>query len=559
MVLRSPLVLALFLSVAVGSSAAIVAWRQRPKPGAMPLVGLLIGQTWWSTCIIFKLQATTLASQLFWIKLSSVGVALIPISWLLFALEYTGNDRYIRPWTVSVLAVVPVLTVVFALTTQYQDLLYIQESTAQSGPDLQLGGVWFWVIAGYTYLLGSLGTVPLFGMLKSGARAIQLQSVTLFVGVLAPWVTNVLFLAGVFPGSRIDPTPIAFSISGVAYLYGVRRHRLFETSPTPTKRARQYLFDQMDTGAAVVDRNDYIVHGNDTFFDIVGRSEREVLGAPASESIPEFESVPDEGTGEGFLTFGDGIANRSYDVRVTRISDVRDRLIGRVITFHDVSEYQRQQQRLKVLNRILRHNIRTETNVIYGYADQFTGDAADIVQDRAMRIAELGEKGRQAIDLFEEAHELGDSAPLTALLEQSIAAIRAESDVAVDRDLPPRDIRVAPVFSWVFSNLLENAAEHGAVDDGTRVRVDVNVREEDARVTIADDGTGIDEGEISVLEEGTETALKHGSGMGLWIVKWGVDIAGGDVHFRANEPTGTVVVVDVPILARSGESGSPQT
>ncbi|MFB6092558.1 MAG: histidine kinase N-terminal 7TM domain-containing protein [Haloquadratum sp.] len=556
MALPHPLVLALFLSVAVGTSAAILAWRQRPEPGATPLVGLVVGQSWWSVCIIFKLQAATLDAKIFWTALSSVGVGLIPFAWLLFALEYTGNDRYIRPWIVVVLAVVPVSTVVLALTSGSHDLLYIGRASVGPGGvvHLQLGGVWYWVIAAYTYLLGVVGTVPLLGTLTSGARAIKRQGVILLVGIFAPWLTNLLFLAGALPRLPIDPTPIAFSVSGVAYLYALRRHRLFETSPTPTKRARQFLFDQMDTGAVVVDRNDYVVYANDTFFDIVDADERAVLGAPAGEVIPRYETFPPEGTVDGPLTIGDGIADRAYDVRVTPIADVRDRSIGRVVTFHDISEYRRQQQRLKVLNRVLRHNIRTETNIIHGYADRFSGQAAEIVQERAMRIDELGEKGRQAIELFDEAHGSPEPLSLTAMVEQAVETVRDEHAATVDVDPPSTDAEVASVCRYVFANLLENAASHGA-DGDANVRVDVEVGAESARVSVLDEGPGIDESEIAVLESGTETALEHGSGLGLWIVKWGVDIADGTVEFRENDPTGTRALVDVPVLSGAAPAG----
>jgi sensor histidine kinase regulating citrate/malate metabolism len=49
-----------------------------------------------------------------------------------------------------------------------------------------------------------------------------------------------------------------------------------------------------------------------------------------------------------------------------------------------------------------------------------------------------------------------------------------------------------------------------------------------------------------VLDSGTETALQHGSGLGLWLVKWGTEIVGGSVSFDRNEPTGTVVTATVP-------------
>jgi len=65
-------------------------------------------------------------------------------------------------------------------------------------------------------------------------------------------------------------------------------------------------------------------------------------------------------------------------------------------------------------------------------------------------------------------------------------------------------------------------------------------------LSVADDGPGIDPAEYEVLAHGTETPLEHGSGIGLWIVKWGIDQVGGSVSFAEREPHGTIVTVSVP-------------
>ncbi|WP_435125738.1 histidine kinase N-terminal 7TM domain-containing protein [Halobaculum sp. D14] len=546
--LLNPLVLALFLSVAVGAAATILAWRQRPDPGATPLVALLGGQTWWSVCLVFKLQMASTGAKVLWTWLALPGVVVVPVAWLLFALAYTGRDRFIQAENVALLAVVPVVTVALAATNDYHDLLTVSRQVTATGEVVLVeGGPWFWVLAGYTYLLGVLGMIPLFGLLTSAADLFRRQSATLLVAILMPWATNVLFLAGVFPSPGIDPTPIAFSVSGVAYLDAMSRHRLFGTTPAPTTRARQYLFDQTETGAVVVDRNGYVVDANDTFLDIVDRDEQSVLGAPAVDAVPEYDTFPEQGARKTPLSVGDDLGRRSYDVTVAQIHDVRGVLLGRVVTFHDISEHVRQQQRLTVLNRVLRHNLRTETNIIAGHAESFTGEAAETVRERAMRIAELGEKGREAIDLFDEAHGRTEPRSLAALLEDAVADVRDNYSVPVDLELPAGDVRVPAVLAPVFANLVENAAEHVSGVDG-RVRVTAGVATDAVRVTVADNGPGIDEYELAVLEAGTETALKHGSGLGLWIVKWGAEIADADVSFRPNDPTGSVVTLDIPLF-----------
>jgi len=93
----SPLSVALLTAVVTGTSAAILAWRERPDAGATWLALLLLGQVWWTTFLVFELEASTLAAKALWYDIQWVGVVLVPVGWLLFALEYTGRDRYVRP------------------------------------------------------------------------------------------------------------------------------------------------------------------------------------------------------------------------------------------------------------------------------------------------------------------------------------------------------------------------------------------------------------------------------------------------------------------------------
>nr|WP_188872573.1 histidine kinase N-terminal 7TM domain-containing protein [Halarchaeum rubridurum] len=545
----------LLVSIAVGTGAAILAWRERPKPGAFPLVALLAAQVWWSTCIVFRLRADTVPAKLQWLHLGWLGVVCVPVAWLCFALEYTGRDRYLRPRYVALLCAVPAATVALVALGGH-DLLVVESHTigANGVVRFEQGGPWYAVVAGYTYLLGLCGVAAIVELVGSDAVAFRGQGVTLLVGLAAPWVTNVAFLLGTFETAGVDPTPIAFAVSGVAYLGAITRYRLLETNPAPRRRARRLVFDGMREGAVVLDTNGNVVDANEYAVDALGITRELVLGEPATRVIPEYERLRDGNTA-GHLTLGDGDDARTYDAAVTDVSDVHDRHIGSIVTFHDVSRYVRQRQRLEVLNRVLRHNIRTETNVIHGYAERFgDSDAGRIVQERAARIEAVGEKGRQAVELFERTREEHTGRPLAGILDDCVTRVReSHPDVDVSYDPPPADVVVSSALSAVFDNLIENAARHNEGDE-RHVTVETRPDAEEVSVVVADDGPGIDAQETDVIRDGGESALRHGSGLGLWIVRWGTEIAGGRAEFDDREPTGTAVTVTVPRLdAPSGE------
>ncbi|WP_330995642.1 ATP-binding protein [Halobacterium salinarum] len=71
------------------------------------------------------------------------------------------------------------------------------------------------------------------------------------------------------------------------------------------------------------------------------------------------------------------------------------------------------------------------------------------------------------------------------------------------------------------------------------------------RPSVKDDGPGIPQTEQQVITSGVETPLKHGSGLGLWIVSWLVTRSNGPLSFNENTPQGSIVTIHLP-AAQSG-------
>ncbi|MFB6293985.1 MAG: sensor histidine kinase, partial [Halonotius sp.] len=95
----------------------------------------------------------------------------------------------------------------------------------------------------------------------------------------------------------------------------------------------------------------------------------------------------------------------------------------------------------------------------------------------------------------------------------------------------------------VLANLIENALEHG----GGAVTVAARAEGLTARIEVGDSGDGIPSHELGVIEEGKETDLEHGSGIGLWLVEWGATALGGDVSYETG-PEGTTATVELPAV-----------
>ncbi|MEM4781377.1 MAG: histidine kinase N-terminal 7TM domain-containing protein [Halalkalicoccus sp.] len=547
----TPAAVLIAVAALVAGAVAVLAWRERPEPGAASLAALMCAAAWWSTTHLGVLLAETLAGTLLWARLQWFASVALPVAWVVFALEYTGRDKYVRPPIVAGLAALPALTVALVWTNDAHGLIRESATLVEHGGYLvvqSVWGPWFYLIVGYAYLLAAFGSI-LFVQLALGSSFLyRSQAAALLVGAAIPWLSHLVYLVGAVPGTGLDLMAISFSGSGIALLAALSRGKLLEASPAASRLAGEFVLDRLDDGVVVVDSRERVVDANPAAVAVLGGRTTDLIGKPAETAVPGY--VPAE-TGSEVAIEGEE-ATRYFDVRVSTLEDYHRRPVGRAIVLRDVTERRRHRQRLTVLHRILRHNLRNELTVIRGHADRLAeagNEGATVVDERAARLLEICEKAAE----FERT-ATADGRPTERL---DTAITEAVSAVRVDHPETRFEIhelsreRCDAAIEVAVRNLIENAARHNTNEDPV-VTVEATVEDATARIRVADNGPGIPAIEREVLETGLETQLSHGSGIGLWIVHWTVEIIGGAVEFDENEPIGSVVTVRIPTIGSEG-------
>jgi signal transduction histidine kinase len=125
--------------------------------------------------------------------------------------------------------------------------------------------------------------------------------------------------------------------------------------------------------------------------------------------------------------------------------------------------------------------------------------------------------------------------------------------VRLSSRVEPPELRVdgdAERLHQVLANLVENAIRFSPEDGSVEVEA---WREHDRTVIeVRDEGPGIsDEDAARVFErfwraDHARTSSDGGAGLGLAIVRWIVELHGGEVSARRREPTGCRMVVILP-------------
>jgi PAS domain S-box-containing protein len=323
----------------------------------------------------------------------------------------------------------------------------------------------------------------------------------------------------------------------------------------------------------VVDEDESVQLWNDGAERIFGWQESEVLGEPLSRLFREpsdrpIPSVPRQESGDQLTGLEARLPHKDgslLDVRVwaAPLHNRDEAFTGATFVISDISEQKQREQRLSVLNRVLRHNIRNDVTVIRGHLDMLAETVPDdnehvaAMEERLDNVVNLSETARHIEQLqnteneedlttFELASVVGDQLERLRLdwPEAEISAVLPDSVTVVAHELLP----------YALDNLLENAVEHND-SDAPRVQVAVSRETEapsgHARLTIEDNGPGLPRTEKRVLTAETETPLTHSTGMGLWLSRWIVHSSDGRLRVESSGCDGTRIDMELRYSERA--------
>ena len=211
---------------------------------------------------------------------------------------------------------------------------------------------------------------------------------------------------------------------------------------------------------------------------------------------------------------------------------------------------------LSFVNSVIRHDLLNDLTTIRGHADVLAEghrpESVDAISRKADEATDRIETSRSIVETVtgEGALEPVDLPPLV----ESVAAQTRETTLAtVTTDCPETaTVRANEGLRSIVDNLVENAVEHAESTD-PRVHVAVTRTDETVRLTIADDGPGLDEATARSLFDDAS-----GKASGLSIVDRLVAAYDGEVWATPRSEydglgapdwdaeNGTVFVVDLP-------------
>jgi PAS domain S-box-containing protein len=607
----TPYILPNLFSLAILLILVAVSRRYRQAPGAVPFGMTMLMLAVWSLLYAFDISSLNLSDKVFWSRCRFPFIAFLAVGWFSMVIQYSGKAHMLSQRRLTILCIVPAITSILSLTSNYHTLFRYNYHLDSSGPFTVLlfnNGPWYWVHVVSSYGMFILGLTILIRLMRNIQPLYGRQALMLVIGVVLPIVMDILFQLGITPIKGYNLAPSAFVFLGLTNGWALFRYQLFDIVPV----ARDVLVEGMSDGVLVLDAKNRIVDINRATQHFIGVLDSPPIGQNITAIFGEWQDIVDRFRDVAEVQTEIKLGKESpchLDLRITPLYDQKGQFIGRLIVLRDITarkelekikdeftatlvaqknELAEANLKLQELDRIkanftatLVHDLKSPLAAVKSTLEMLV-QMDDLSREEASSfIAASENRIEKVLNLINEMLEVSRTesqgmklscktfAPehfLRKCVEEaqlSATSCKVKVDACFEPDLPA--ISADPSkLERVFSNLLSNAIKFTprggtimleawtikgtGVESGLRLLL----------ISITDTGKGIPAEELPYIFEPYRQARSKrsslGVGLGLAIVKHIVAAHGGNVTVRSQLGVGTRFTVSLPAIQYASEA-----
>jgi PAS domain S-box-containing protein len=357
----------------------------------------------------------------------------------------------------------------------------------------------------------------------------------------------------------VDGTVVSAEIAGVTVTYEDRPvSQLVVRDVTSQKRTQQRIdlfrraIEAASQGITIADaRQDDLplVYANDAFQRITGYDIDDVLGLNCRflqgehtdpETVTEIRrGIEDERPVSvellNYRKDGTPFWNRLDIVPVENEAGEVTHFLG---LQRDVTARKEREQRLSVLDRTLRHNLRNRLTVIRGQAERIRDgekqprEAAEHVIDAADRLLNISDQVRDFRGIVAaEDRQLGtfDLAETLSTLVDDFRTAHPEATVTLSTpETVP--VRAHETLPGAIEELLSMTADAERIS----LHITVDTDDEAVLVDVVDESGTLSPTDLAVIDRGMESPLDHPRGLELWLIRWAVEYSHGELTVESD-------------------------
>ncbi|NTW26564.1 MAG: hypothetical protein HGA37_17840, partial [Lentimicrobium sp.] len=400
-----------------------------------------------------------------------------------------------------------------------------------------------------------------------------------------PFLATLSYSLGFSPLEGLDITVISFMVTGLVFLIGISRYRIFNILPL----ARHQITEIMQDGVVITD-NDYKI----LFYNPAAKK---LLKIDADFHFTDLKKIDwlfsycnsNENDLEKEIELQAGVnSNIWYSINRSRISGKKDFLSGNLIVIRDItrrktletetrnliSELHKSQIELLEINSqkdkllsIIAHDLRTPFHQILSFA-RLLAEEIDIfskeeIHEMTQGILQAGGQGAEILeDLLAWARTQRNTAEVipseispAGLLKEIIPVFELTAReknliIGVTGEMDALVVANRNVLSIVFRNLIANAVKFS--QPGGKILLNIVKGADYHLIEVIDFGIGIPDNDlpklfnIDIKYSRTGTTGESGTGLGLILCKDLVQRSKGEISVKSKQGEGSTFTVKLP-------------
>lgn len=295
----------------------------------------------WSITYGMEVISPTLEMKIWWMKTEYFGVTWICMLLFCFICAMLDDKPKIAPMGYLLLSLCPLAVIFLVLTNDGHHLMWqsVWLNKDSIMPALFYSrAAGFWVYTGFSYLMILLSTVILIRALILSKGILRRQMSMLLLGIMCPWLSNIIYLFGIDALKHFDFTPAAFTVSGITFSLALLKYQM----PGLIPLARETLIESMGDPVFVLDINDRILDMNQTAQRIFRIESMLSANLRIRESYPAFFEAANRYRDTDWVDTEIQIpmAARlvSWSLRIFPLKDKKGNRIGRLIVLRDITD-----------------------------------------------------------------------------------------------------------------------------------------------------------------------------------------------------------------------------
>jgi len=525
--------------------------------GVIPLYSLLIFTilyTFISISINIKLIPTFNIFQE--IILRPIGLGIV-LSCFYLVIEYTSNELN-KKGTVYGFISYFIFTLLFFSTNSYHYLLYSQYTTGADGYiELISTNLFFlfYIIPTSVMVVYSIFLISRYALNHHVSRK---QASIITVGLIIGYVSISIESAVYTLNQAVDLDVLGVSMGVIIISYGLININTTNNFPL----SREDVMDNINELIISVTTSNTIsdiTNGKNIYLEV----NKSNIGDDINTVFNNYD-----------INISDIINNEKVDIIETKNHNQKtyykikaynvkrninvfmseSKNIGSIIIVENITESKNKDEKIKLLKniygRILRHNIRNELNIVMGHTNIIQDKGCTNIQNNVqsinnstsslLDISKKSQKIEQIINNIDSQDKFNSE---SLIKKSSIKFTNKHTDVNINVNIHDSFNFIAhEQFELVLDEIIENGIEHNE-SKNKKIKIDSINNNKGKQIIIQDNGESIDNTEVkTVFNLSDETKLEHGSSLGLWLIKFIIDLSDLSIEFENNQ-NGTKVII----------------